>query len=56
VVIQQRVVLENLPGIRQKLEEIAEGRAHPIDTSGRVSRAWGQPRLSSLWKMRRRWN
>jgi Formyl transferase len=54
IVIQQRLVLETLPQIQEKLRQIAEGRAQPIDTSGRVSAAWGQPRLTSYWKSMRR--
>lgn len=53
-VIQQRVVLENLPAIAARLREIGEGRAKPIETSGRRSAAWGQPRLTDYWKLRRR--
>jgi hypothetical protein len=46
IVIQQRVVLENLGAIRQKLEAIAAGTARPLDTAGRRSQTWGQPWLS----------
>lgn len=53
-VIQQRVVLENLPAIAARLQEIGAGRAVPIDTRGRRSAAWGQPRLTRYWKLRRR--
>jgi hypothetical protein len=52
VVIQHRVVLDNLETLRQRLEEIDVGRAQVIDTSGRMSATWGQPWLSRylLWK------
>ena len=54
VVIQQRLLLENLPKVREKLREICDGRAVPIETSGRRSAVWGQPRLTSYWKLRLR--
>ncbi len=55
-VIQWRVVLDNLDAIRDKLLEIDRGTASPIDTSGRLSGAWGQPWLSRYlgWKWRGR--
>lgn len=51
-VIQSRVVLENLDALRQKLIEIFQGTATPLDTSGRSSNEWGQPRLTNYlrWK------
>ncbi len=56
IVIQKRVVLENLAALETKLREIAEGRAVPLDTSGRKSAVWGQPWLSCYlnWKRRSR--
>jgi methionyl-tRNA formyltransferase len=54
VVIQQRVVLENLPAIRCQLEAIARGTARPLDTAGRRSQTWGQPWLSRYLRYRRR--
>ena len=56
IVIQHRVVLENLDALREKLVAICAGRATPIDTSGRTSATWGQPRLTSYfkWKYRAR--
>jgi folate-dependent phosphoribosylglycinamide formyltransferase PurN len=54
IIVQHRVVLENLDAIREKLLEIHEGRAQAIDTSGRASRAWGQPWLSKYWSWKRR--
>lgn len=55
-VIQHRVVLENLDGIQQKLIAIMAGAAMPIDTSGRASAMWGQPRFTSYakWRIRAR--
>ncbi len=52
VVIQHRVVLDNLDTIADDLRDVVEGRAQPIDTSGRTSATWGQPRLSDYirWK------
>jgi hypothetical protein len=51
-VIQDRVVFENLDGIRAKLEEIYRGEAKTISTEGRDSAAWGQPWLTRYlaWK------
>jgi methionyl-tRNA formyltransferase len=51
-VIQDRVVFDNLDELRAKFNEISTGRAQIIDTSGRNSKAWGQPRLTSYlqWK------
>ena len=55
-VIQHRVVHDNLDAVRRRLSEIFEGRARPLDTSGRVSSTWGQPWLSRYlrWKQRAR--
>jgi hypothetical protein len=52
VVIQHRVVLDNLDEIATQLEAVMDGTARFIDTSGRESMAWGQPRLSDYlsWK------
>jgi hypothetical protein len=52
-VIQSRVVLDNLDQIRSRLTEIALGRARPIDTDGRPSAAWGQPRLTRYLRWKR---
>jgi folate-dependent phosphoribosylglycinamide formyltransferase PurN len=51
-VIQERVVFENLDAIRETLERVIDGTAPTIDTTGRASRAWGQPWMSSYarWK------
>jgi len=52
VVIQKRVVLENLDAIGERFCEIGRGEARPIDTTGRASAVWGQPWLSRhlRWK------
>ena len=54
VVIQHRVVFENLDALRDKILEIASGVAEPIETEGRMSRAWGQPWLSQYLKWKKR--
>ena len=50
--IQNRMLTENLAGIREALEGIAAGRLEPINVTGRRSRNWGQPWLSAYarWK------
>jgi folate-dependent phosphoribosylglycinamide formyltransferase PurN len=53
VSIQTRVVYENLPDIRDMLVRIQGGEAKPLDTSGRASAVWGQPRLTSYWRWKR---
>jgi folate-dependent phosphoribosylglycinamide formyltransferase PurN len=53
VVIQSRVVFDNLDALRAKFEEILAGEAVPIDTRGRKSQAWGQPWLSRYWRWKR---
>jgi methionyl-tRNA formyltransferase len=52
VVIQARTVFDNLEALQQKLLEIHDGRALPIDVSGRSSAVWGQPWLTKYlyWK------
>jgi len=54
IVIQHRVVLENLDVLRDKFLEIFGGTAVPLNTTGRPSAAWGQPWLTKylLWKSR----
>jgi hypothetical protein len=53
IVIQNRVVLDNLEELRTKFEEILNGQARTIDTAGRNSRAWGQPWLTSYLRWKR---
>jgi hypothetical protein len=57
IIIQHRVVFDNLDELRKKFDEIYSGNAVTIDTTGRASAAWGQPwltrYLSWKWKARR---
>lgn len=52
IVIQERMVFDNLDVLRPHLEVIANDRAVPVDVSGRSSAAWGQPWLTKYlaWK------
>jgi methionyl-tRNA formyltransferase len=54
IVIQRRVVLENLDVLRNKFAEIFAGTAVPLSTTGRTSATWGQPWLTKYlqWKSR----
>jgi folate-dependent phosphoribosylglycinamide formyltransferase PurN len=53
-VIQQRVVFDNLERIWHSLMAAARGEAAaPIDTTGRASAVWGQPRLSRYLRWKR---
>ncbi len=54
--IQNRVVLDNLPQLQAKLEEIVAGQAAAIDVTGRESGVWGHPWLTryASWKRRAR--
>ncbi len=54
LVIQQRVLFENLPEIQARLLEIESGTASTIDVSGRQSAIWGQPWLSRFLRWKRR--
>lgn len=58
IVIQHRVVFDNLGALAVKLLEIATGVAVPLDTSGRLSATWGAPWLTAYlrwkWKARQR--
>ncbi|MEW5300394.1 MAG: hypothetical protein WDW36_003327 [Sanguina aurantia] len=53
LVIQFRVVLENLDALALRLAEIAAGAAQPVDTRGRDSAVWGQPWLSRYLRWQR---
>lgn len=53
IVIQSRVVLDNLGQLRAKLMEIYDGKAEPLDVSGRSSSVWGQPWLTAYLRWRR---
>jgi hypothetical protein len=52
IVIQHRVILENLDALREKFLEIGHGTAIPLNVSGRSSHEWGQPWLTKYlrWK------
>jgi hypothetical protein len=54
ITIMERVVLDNLDPIRDKLLEIWRGEASTVDTSGRRSGVWGQPWLSKYLRWKRR--
>jgi hypothetical protein len=56
IVVQQRVLVENLDVIRDRLLAAVAGEAEPIDTHGRESATWGQPWLSAYlrWKAQAR--
>jgi hypothetical protein len=54
MVIQQKVVLDNLDALRARLIEIHGGQAVPLQTAGRPSGEWGQPWLTAFWAWRRR--
>jgi folate-dependent phosphoribosylglycinamide formyltransferase PurN len=54
VVIQKRMVLDNLDAIRDRFLAIARGGARPLDTTGRESHTWGQPWLSAYLRWKRR--
>lgn len=54
IVIQHRVVLDNLDAIANTLREIADGQATALPTSGRPSGVWGQPWLTKWWRWKRR--
>ena len=54
IVIQQRAVVDNLEAIGRTLTAIAGGDAFPpVNTQGRRSAVWGQPRLTQYlrWKL-----
>jgi len=56
VVIQHRVVFDNLDAIAARLREIVSGTAQTIRTDGRASHEWGQPWLTRYlaWKLKAR--
>ncbi len=54
IVIQTRVITENLPELRAKLEDIYAGTAQNLDVKGRQSNVWGQPWLTEHFKIKRR--
>jgi Formyl transferase len=53
IVIQSRVVFDNLHSLREKFGEIFAGTARTIDTKGRKSTAWGQPWMTRYLRWKR---
>jgi len=53
ILIQHRMTLDNLDSIAGLFRRIHAGDAIPIPTSGRHSRAWGQPWLTQYVKWKR---
>jgi folate-dependent phosphoribosylglycinamide formyltransferase PurN len=53
VVIQYRVVLENLDALATRFTEIAAGTVQPLDTHGHASSNWGQPWLTRYLRWQR---
>lgn len=53
IVIQHRVVFDNLDSIQRKLINIYNGKAETIQTTGRRSGTWGQPWMSKYLKWKR---
>jgi len=53
ITIQDRTVFDNLDAIKCKLQQIYDGGASALNTTGRKSKAWGQPWLSKYikWKL-----
>jgi hypothetical protein len=51
--VQNMVVFDNLKALENKFAEILQGTAATIDTTGRPSRAWGQPWLTSYLRWKR---
>ena len=52
IVIQSRVVFDNLDSLSEKFDEIFAGTALTINTKGRKSNTWGQPWMTRYlsWK------
>jgi hypothetical protein len=53
LVIQHRVVFDNLDQLADKFRAIEQGNSGPLDTTGRASGEWGQPWLTAYWKWQR---
>jgi methionyl-tRNA formyltransferase len=53
LVIQRRMMLENLDAIAAKLQSIHDGTAVAIDTTGRQSGEWGQPWMTAYLRWKR---
>jgi folate-dependent phosphoribosylglycinamide formyltransferase PurN len=56
IVIQLRVLLENLDAVRDTMLKAVSGAVEPLDVRGRRSAVWGQPKLTAYlrWKLRAR--
>ena len=56
IVIQHKVVLENLEELKKRLLNIHNANAFPLETTGRKSHTWGQPWLTAYlkWKFNAR--
>lgn len=56
IVIQLRVLLENLDAVRDTMLKAVSGAVEPLDVRGRTSAVWGQPKLTAYlrWKLRAR--
>jgi folate-dependent phosphoribosylglycinamide formyltransferase PurN len=52
-IIQLRVVYDNIARIGRDLVSAVSGEAQPLDTTGRPSLAWGQPRLTDYLRWKR---
>jgi hypothetical protein len=53
LVIQYRVVLENLESIGERLLAVWEGTGSIVSSEGRRSAVWGQPQLSAYLRWKR---
>ena len=53
IVIQYRVVVENLEALRDTLVSVWKKETRPISTEGRRSAVWGQPWLSAYLRWKR---
>lgn len=56
IIIQHRVVYDNLEELGKKMLEIYNGQAIPLDVTGHASAVWGQPWLTRYlaWKLNAR--
>jgi hypothetical protein len=54
ITIQARAVFDNLDLLRDKLREVGEGKARPIEIKASTSAVWGQPWLSAYWRWKKR--
>jgi folate-dependent phosphoribosylglycinamide formyltransferase PurN len=52
IVIQQRMVFDNLEDLQDLLLDVSEGRARVLSTAGRPSQVWGHPWLTEYFKWR----